>query len=90
MTPSSFTFKVSVPNDPTLASIVGELAKHAADYARLDAGAAAAFMERAQAIAARVLTSGAGAASTAVIVAADGTLTVSMGDESASQPLSPV
>lgn len=87
MTPSSFTFKVSVPNDPTLATVVGELAKHAADYANLEAGKAAAFVERAQALAAKVLQTGKGSC-TAVIAAADGRLTVTIGGESASQALS--
>jgi hypothetical protein len=87
MTPSSFTFKVSVPNDPGMATVVGELAKHAADYAQLDAGKAAAFMERARALAASALNGGGGSC-TAVIAAADGELTVTIGTESASQPLS--
>ena len=87
MTPSAFTFKVSVPNDPRLATVIGELAKHAAEYAKLDAGAAAAFVERAQAIATRAMKAGAGHATTAVIAAANGTLTVTVGGESASQPL---
>jgi hypothetical protein len=87
MSPSSFTFKVSVPNDPGLITVVGELAKHAADYAQLDAAQAAAFMERAQALAAAALKGGAESC-TAVIAAADGELTVTIGTESASQPLS--
>ena len=86
MTPSSFTFKVSVPNDPDLATVVGELARHAADYAQLDAGTAAAFVERAHAMAANALKSGGGSC-TAVIAAADGKLTVTIGGESASQSL---
>ena len=87
MTPSSFTFKVSVPNDPRQATVIGELATHAAQYANLDAGAARQFGERAQAMAVKALTAGKGNATTAVIAAADGTLTVTVGDESASQPL---
>ena len=86
MSPSSFTFKVSVPNDPRLATVIGELAKHAADYAQLDAGAAAAFVERARAVAAKALKSG-GTSITAVIGAADGKLTVTVGGESASHSL---
>ena len=86
MSPSSFTFKVSVPNDPGLVTVVGELAKHAADYAQLDAGKAAAFMERAQALAAKVLKGGGGPC-TAVIAAADGQLTMTIAGESASQHL---
>ena len=87
MTPSAFTFKVSVPNDPQLVTIVGELAKHAADYAKLDPGTAATFTERAQAVANKALKAGSDTAITAVIAAADGKLTVTVGAESASQPL---
>jgi hypothetical protein len=87
MTPSSFMFKVSVPNDPAMAIVVGELARHAADYAQLDAGAAAAFMERAQALAVTALNNGRGTSCTAVITAENGTLTVTIGGESASQSL---
>lgn len=87
MPPSPFTFKVSVPNDPRLTAIIGELAKHAAAYAELEAGAAASFVRRAEAVAARVLESGSAKTVTAVIAVADGTLTVTMGSESASQSL---
>jgi hypothetical protein len=87
MSPSSFTFKVSVPNDPRMATVIGELAKHAAEYAQLEAGPAAAFVERARAVAARAIKSG-GPAITAVLAAADGMLSVTVGAESASQPLS--
>jgi len=87
MTPSSFKFKVSVPNDPRQATVVGELAKHAAAYANLDAGAAAAFGQRVEALAVKALKAGSGSATTAVIAAADGTLTVTVGGESASHSL---
>ena len=87
MSPSSFTFKVSVPNDPRQATVIGDLAKHAAEYARLDAGAAAAFGERALAMALKALKAGSGSATTAVVAAADGTLTVTIGGESASHSL---
>jgi hypothetical protein len=86
MTPSSFTFKVSVPNDPTMAIVVGELARHAADYAQLDAGATAAFMERVQALAATALD-GRATSCTAVVTAEHGKLTMTIGGESASQAL---
>ena len=87
MTPSAFKFKVSVPNDPRQATVIGELAKHAAAYANLDAGAAEAFGERAEAIAVKALKAGSGNATTAVFAAADGKLTVTVGGESASHPL---
>ena len=87
MSPSSFTFKVSVPNDARLAAVIGELAKHAAEYAKLDAGGAAAFVERARALAGKAIKPGGGPAITAVIAAADGKLSVTVGGESASQSL---
>ena len=87
MTPSSFTFKVSVPNDPRQATVIGELAKHAATYANLDAGAAEAFGERAEALAAKALKAGDGHATTAIFAASDGKLTVTVGGESASHSL---
>ena len=87
MTPSAFTFKVSVPNDPKQATVIGELAKHAAEYAKLDAGAAAAFGERAQAMADKALKAGSGNATTAIFAAKDGKLTVTVGGESASHSL---
>ena len=87
MSPSSFSFKVSVPNDPGMVTVVGELAKHAADYASLDAGKTAAFVERAKALAVKAFKAGGGASCTAAIGAADGTLTITMGGESASQSL---
>jgi hypothetical protein len=87
MTPSSFKFKVSVPNDPRQATVVGELAKHAAEYANLDAGAAAAFGQRVEALAVKALKAGTGNSTTAVIAAADGKLTVTVGSESASHSL---
>jgi VCBS repeat-containing protein len=87
MSPSAFTFKVSVPNDPRQATVIGELAKHAAEYAKLDAGAAATFGQRVEALAVKALKAGSGNATTAVVTAADGTLTVTVGGESASHSL---
>jgi hypothetical protein len=86
MSPSSFTFKLSVPNDPDSAEIIGEVAKHAATYAKLDDNVAQSFAERARTTALRVLTSG-GQTTVAVFGAADGTLTLTVGSESISQPL---
>ncbi len=86
MSPSSFTFKLTVPNDPTVADIVAGVAAHAAEYARLEAGAAAGFVDGVRATAARAL-SGGGPARQAVFAAADGRLTLTMGGETVSQPL---
>lgn len=87
MTPTSFTFKVSVPNDADLASVIGEMARHAADYANVEAGAAAAFAERAKAMALKALGAGSATATTAVFAARDGRLSMTIGAESVSQSL---
>ena len=87
MSPSSFTFKLSVPNDPDSTAIIGEVARHAAQYANLDAAAARAFAERAQAAAATAFKAG-GATSQAIFAAADGALTMTIGAESVSERLS--
>jgi hypothetical protein len=87
MSPSAFSFKLSVPNDPDSTEIIGEVAKHAAEYAKLEAGIAQSFADRARAAAAKALKAG-GQTSLAVFAADNGTLTMTMGGESVSQPLS--
>jgi hypothetical protein len=87
MSPSAFSFKLSVPNVPDSIAVIGEMARHAADYAQLDAAVAASFAERATAAAGRVLK-GSGSHSLAVFAAADGTLTMTLGGEAVTQPLS--
>jgi hypothetical protein len=88
MQPSAFKFKLTVPNDPNLAEVVAEIARHAADYARLDGAAAEGFVARARDAAARALKSTAAHNCLMVFAAADGTLTVTIGSETISQPLS--
>jgi hypothetical protein len=87
MSPSSFTFKLSVPNDPDSVTVIGEVARHAADYAKLEAAAAESFTGRARAAATRAMQDG-GTITQAVFAAADGTLTATIGGESVSAPLS--
>ncbi len=87
MSPSAFTFKLSVPNDPKMVAMVGDMARHAAEYANLEPAAAAAFSERAAAAAGKILNGDSAKATLAVFAAADGTLTVTIGAESISQPL---
>ena len=87
MSPSSFTFKLTVPNDPEGVTVVAAVAQHAVEYARVDAAAGAAFIERVRDIARKALTSATGHNCLAVVAAANGQLTVTMGGESASQPL---
>jgi hypothetical protein len=87
MSPSSFTFKLGVPNNPDAAAIIGEMARHAAEYAKLDAAVAEAFSQRALSAAGKAFTAG-GTTLQAVFAAADGTLTLTIGGEAVSQPLS--
>ena len=88
MSPSSFTFKLTVPNDPEGVTVVAAMAAHAAEYAKLDAVAGAAFVECVREVARQGLQSATGHTCLAVFAAADGQLTVTIGAESASQPLS--
>jgi hypothetical protein len=88
MTPSEFTFKLSVPNDPHMAAIVGDMARHAAEYARLADGAAASFRDRALAAASKVLKGDNTTSTLAVFAAANGALTLTLGAETISAPLS--
>ena len=87
MSPSAFTFKLTVPNDPGVAEIVAGVAAHAAEYAQLEAAAAAGFVDRVRKATGRLLQGGGGPACLALFVAADGTLTVTIGGETISQPL---
>ena len=88
MTPTDFSFKLTVPADPEGATVVALIAGHAVEYAGIDGAAGAAFVERARAAALKAL----GGAPPrqgcqAVIAAANGQLTVTIGAESVSQPL---
>ena len=87
MTPSAFTFKLSVPNDPKMAPIIGEMARHAADYANLDDAKAAAFSERAVAAAGTALNGDSSKTTVLVFAAANGTLKLTVGSQSITQPL---
>lgn len=87
MSPSSFTFKLTVPNDPQGASVVAAVAAHAVEYADIDAAARDAFLERVKSAAQQALTPADGKPSIAVFTAADGQLTITIGSQSVSQPL---
>ena len=87
MSPSSFTFKLNVPNDPRMANMVGDMAKHAADYASLDEATAAKFAGRARAAAGTLLKGDSNKTTLVVFAAANGALTATIGGESISQPL---
>jgi hypothetical protein len=87
MSPSSFTFKLSVPNDPDSVIIIGEVARHAAGYANIEAGAADAFAGRAKAAASKAMKAG-GPTTLVVFAAANGALTATIGSELVSESLS--
>jgi len=87
MSPSEFTFKLTIPNDPEGVTVIGAMAAHAVGYAKIDAAKGAAFVERVRAAAAQALTASAGTACLAVFSAANGQLTVTMGQHLASEPL---
>lgn len=87
MSPSSFTFKLSVPNDPDMVTLVADVARHAAGYARVAADATDAFVARARTLAAAALSSATGSATQVTVTADAGTLTLAMGDASVSQLL---
>jgi hypothetical protein len=87
MSPSSFTFKLTVPNDPEGVTVVAAIAAHAVEYANFDGAAGAAFVERARDVARQALTSATGTSCLAVFAAEDGRLTITIGEHAASQPL---
>jgi len=88
MTPKDFSFKVTLPADPEGATVVALIAGHAVEYAGLDGAAGAAFVERVRAAAKKALTRATPRAGClAVIAAADGHITVTVGSESVSQSL---
>ena len=88
MNPSAFTFKLTVPTDPNLAALIAEMAGHAADYANLKGAPAESFVERARGAAAKALKAATGPSCLAVFAAADGALSITIGAETVSQPLS--
>jgi hypothetical protein len=88
MKPAAFTFKLTVPNVPEMAAMVADVARHAAEYATLNGDATTAFVERARAAADKALHAAPGHNSLAVFAAADGTLTVTIGNETVTESLS--
>lgn len=87
MSPQDFTFKLTVPADPEGATVVAVMASHAVEYATIDAARGAAFVERARSAAAAALKSSGGKHCTAVIAAAGGQLTITIGGHTVSEPL---
>ena len=87
MTPTSFTFTLTVPNDPEGAAIVAIMAAHAVEYAAIEASAGAAFIERVRTAALPVLKGSKAPECPVEFSAANGKLTITLGGQSLSEPL---
>ena len=87
MSPSEFTFKLTVPNDPEGVHVVAIVANHAVEYTNLDKAAGAQFVERVKAAVAAAMKSATGPHCLIVVGAANGQLTLTIGGQSVSQPL---
>jgi hypothetical protein len=87
MSPQDFTFKLSIPNDPAGADVVAAVAQHAVEYANVDSGKGAAFVDRARSAAVQVLKGGSPSHCQAVFAAAGGQLTMTLGGQSVTEPL---
>ena len=87
MSPSEFIFKLTVPNDPEGVQVVAIVANHAVEYANIEKGAGAAFIERVKAAVSAAMKSSNGAHCLVVVGAAKGQLTLTIGSQSVSQPL---
>ena len=88
MTPSSFTFKLSVPREPALAALVAEVVAHACAYAEMHDAVRESLAGEVAKAAAQELGVGDGESCPIVMVAADGTLTVTIGGHTVSQKIS--
>ncbi len=85
MTPTSFTFHLSVPRDAQLTAVVRDLAAHAVAYTKMDPATGKAFVER---VAAATANAMAGPGSCAVdFLCGDGELRVVIGGDTVRQPL---
>jgi hypothetical protein len=87
MSPSEFTFKLTVPNDPEGVSVVVIVANHAVEYTNLDKRAGAAFVNRVRAAVATAMKGSDGPICLVVFAAKYGDLTMTIGGQSVSQPL---
>lgn len=81
MTPSSFTFTLSLPRDSRLAAVVRDLAQHAVGYAEVDAELGEGFVDRVNALATRHLAAGGGASCDIIYGCDQGVLFVTLDGE---------
>jgi len=87
MSRSSFTFKLTVPNDPVGASVVAVVATHAVEYARIEGPAGAAFVDRARNTALNAMKGADGRPCLVIVAAVKGQLTVTIGSHTVTEPL---
>ena len=87
MSPQAFSFTLTVPNDPAAVSVITLVVAHAVEFAAIDPAKREAFVERVRASAAKALASHAHPHSPVRVVAAEGHLTVTVGDHAESEPL---
>ena len=81
MTPTTFTFKVTVPRDAQLAEVLRELAEHAVQYAEIDESMGMGFVDRVGALAKRRMAAGGGASCLVVYGCEQGILHVTVDGE---------
>ena len=86
MTPTSFTFHISVPRDALSAPIVQGLAAHAVTYTKMDAASGRAFVERVAVASDRAMSAQFGSCAVE-FVCADGELRVLIDGETVRQSL---
>ncbi len=88
MTPSSFTFNLTVPRDPALAAVVTGVAAHAVTYAEMDKPAGAEFVKKVAAASALELGADGVSSCPVVVTSADGELRLTIGGQTVSQKIS--
>ena len=86
MTPTSFSFELTVPKDPEGVAVVTIMVTHAVQYAAIEPTAGAAFVERVRAAAVPILKDG-GQSCLVEFAAADGRLIVTIDGHALSEPL---
>jgi len=87
MTPTSFTFSLTVPRDARFAPIVRDLATQAATYSEMDATVAGAFVARVGEASARATARPGGGSLGVRFTCGDGELAVDLDGDIVRQPL---
>jgi hypothetical protein len=87
MTPSSFTFKLTLPRDPSLGDIVSDVAAHAVIYTEMEQAAGVEFVKRVAAAASAELAAAGAGHCPIVVTSADGELRLTIGSQTISQKI---